>query len=327
MRTSTDVRDGVCAGSGVGVRIVEPGLLTTVQDLGRVGHQHEGMVVAGAMDAFSMQVANLLVGNERNAACLEVTLLGPKLEFVMDVLFAVTGAQFGLKLDGAALPGWRAVQAKAGSVLEFGAAGNGCRGYLAIAGGIAVPSVMGSRATYLRGQVSGFHGRALERGDVLQVYAAGVANTCRSWYIRQPHYPVECTVRVVCGPHAEMFTKEGLATFFSSEYDVTPASDRMGYRLKGATIERNGSSDIISDSIPLGGIQVPADGQPIVLMADRQTTGGYPRIGTVISVDLPWLAQCKPGSRVRFQKVAVEEAQRLYREMEHLLVNFAREYK
>lgn len=306
--------------------MLEPGMLTTVQDLGRIGHQHEGMVVAGAMDTFSLQIANLLVGNTRDEACLEMTLTGPRLEFMGETVFAITGADMSPRLDGVPVVGWRTLRAQAGSVLEFGRLQSGCRAYLAMGGGLALEPVLGSKSTYLRGQVGGFKGRALVKGDVLPLRQisetasrfAGV----KLWKILQPQYPVRATLRVISGPQAEMFTETGRATFYTTAYTITPASDRMGYRLQGQTIERRAGSDIISDSIPFGGIQVPADGMPIILLADRQTTGGYAKIATVISTDLPLLAQLKPGNLVSFQEVTIEEAQRLYRERENFLARF-----
>ncbi|AZR72089.1 KipI antagonist [Anoxybacter fermentans] len=306
-----------------GIRVLEPGLLTTVQDLGRWGHQQYGIPVAGAMDHLSLQIANLLVGNARDEACLEITLLGPKLMFEVDTVIAITGADLKPKLNGVAIDGWRGIPVERGSILEFGPIRSGCRGYLAVAGGFDLPVVMGSRSTYLRGKLGGFEGRALKKGDHLPFrrYDLDLNGFFPKWYFTQPQYPKKKEIRVVRGPQAEMFTDEGIKTFFNSEYEVTPASDRMGYRLKGPKIEHRDGSDIISDGIPFGGIQVPSDGMPIVLMADRQTTGGYAKIGTVISVDLPLIAQSKPGDIFRFIEVTVEEAQELYLEMERVLAS------
>lgn len=324
MKRVDDARGGTDAYTCTeGVRVLEPGLLTTLQDLGRIGHQHEGMVVAGAMDTFSLQMANLLVGNVRTEACLEITLTGPRLEFLADTVLAITGAEMSPKLDGVLVAGWQALRARAGSVLEFGRLRSGCRAYLAVAGGWALEPVLGSKSTFLRGQVGGFRGRALAKGDVLPIYKGAIDEVRQMWKIRQPHYPTQTTLRTIIGPQAEMFTDAGRATFYTSEYTIAPASDRMGYRLQGPAIERRMGSDIISDSIPFGGIQVPADGMPIILLADRQTTGGYAKIATVIGVDLPMLAQLKPGNLVRFQEVSIEEAQRLYREREAFLEKFA----
>lgn len=303
-----------------GIRVLQPGLLSTVQDLGRWGYQEQGMVVAGAMDPISLQIANILVGNPRGEACLEMTLLGPKLEFTIDAVIAMTGADMGAKLNGTPLEGWRQVMVKAGSILEIGTAENGCRTYLAVAGGFDLPSVMGSASTYLRGHLGGFQGRALIKDDLLPLRQSETQSEVKlPWFFAQPLYSRTSQVRVVRGPQAEMFTEEGLATFFGSEYEVTPTSDRMGYRLKGAMVTHQQGSDIISDGIAFGAIQVPADGMPIILMADRQTTGGYAKIGTVISIDLPIVAQSKPGDRLTFVEVSVEEAQAQYLALERIL--------
>ncbi len=304
-----------------GIRVVDPGLLTTVQDLGRIGHQREGMVVAGAMDPISLQMANILVGNPRDTASLEITLLGPKLEFTIDTVIAITGADLQPRIDGQPVPTWCGLAVKKGNILEFGGIKSGCRSYLAISGGFELAQVMGSSSTYLRGQLGGFQGRALQKGDFLPIKSPIIdpISFRPRWYFNQPVYSREKEVRVIRGPEFERFTPAGITTFYSAKYEVTSLSDRMGYRLKGPKIESQAGSDIISDAIPFGGIQVPADGMPIILMADRQTTGGYTRIGTVISVDLPLISQSKPGDLLRFCQVSVEEAQELYLQMEKVL--------
>lgn len=307
-----------------GVRVLEPGLLTTVQDLGRWGYQQAGMVVAGAMDSLSLQIANLLVGNSRNTGCLEITLLGPKLQFLSDTLIAITGADLAPRLNGNPIKGWAAQQANKGSVLEFGGVKSGSRAYLAISGGFDLPLVMGSMSTYLRGRLGGFLGRALEKNDLLPINSPANSPTdLPNWYVKQPEYQQKKQIRVVSGPDAGRFTDRGCKTFFSSSYTVTSLADRMGYRLEGERVESDRGYDIISDGISFGSIQIPPNGMPIILLADRQTTGGYTRIATVISVDLPLIAQSNPGDIFAFTEVSVTEAQRLYIQREAILRSLA----
>ncbi len=298
--------------------VLDGGLLTTVQDLGRRGYERFGVPVAGAVDPFALRAANLLVGNPPGAAALEITIAGPRLLADDDCLIAVAGADLSLRVHGWDLPPWAAILVRRGWTIEFGRRQAGCRAVLAVAGGIDVPAVMGSRSTYLPGRFGGLEGRPLRSGDTLPVGAAApdilaAAGRCLDPSVL-PHYSDSPTVRVVLGPQDDRFTAEGLATFLSSEYQVSGTSDRMGCRLEGPVIAHGGPAEIISDGIPLGAVQVPADGRPIVLLADRQTTGGYPKIATVISADIPLLAQCVPGqSRVRFAASSVEEAQAVYR--------------
>ena len=301
------------------IEVVAPGLLTSVQDLGRWGYARYGVPTAGAMDSFAARAANLLVGNAPDAAVLEVTLAGPALRFRRACLVAATGADLSPHVDQAAIPGWTACAVQAGAVLRFGKRRVGLRSYLAVGGGIDVPRVLGSRSTYLRGGFGGHHGRALQAGDLLAVgpaqpECARLAGRCLPPASR-PRYSRAPTVRVVLGPHDDRFPAAALAAFLSAAWAVGPASDRMGYRLQGPTLARHEPADLISMGMPLGGIQVPGDGQPIVLLYDHQTTGGYPLIATVIQADLPLLAQLAPGDTVRFQAVSVEEGQAAYRAM------------
>lgn len=323
------------------LEVLDGGLLTTVQDLGRRGYERFGVPVAGAMDPFALRAANRLVGNPLDAAALEITLAGPRLRATEKCLVAVTGADLGLRVNGRGLPPWMAVFVRRGWTIAFAGRRSGCRAILAVAGGVDVEPVMGSRSTYLGGGFGGFEGRALRRGDLVPVGPIAAypgppdpgsgrgsddplradkdlpAHAGRTFPRRLiPDYGDAPTIRVVLGPQDDYFTDGGVATFLSGEYAVSPASDRMGCRLQGPRIAHEDATGIISDGIPLGAVQVPPDGQPIVMMADRQTTGGYPKIATVISADIPLLAQCVPGeSRVRFEAVSVEEAQATYREM------------
>jgi antagonist of KipI len=301
-------------------RVIKPGLFTTFQDLGRTGYQQYGMVVAGAMDEYALQIANLLVGNARNEAALEITMIGPMLRALEDTVIAICGGNLSLTVNGESAPMWKSFLVKKGDVLAFGRPIEGARAYMSVAGGFDIPVVMGSKSTYLKAKIGGLDGRALQIDDVLYGMETTRATAGRALHFEEiPTYKKEITVRVCLGPHHHAFSESSIETFFSSIYEVTPQSDRMGYRLKGPALEHIETADIISEAIPLGGIQVPANGEPIILMADRQTTGGYTRIATVISIDIPLLAQALPGCSVRFIAVSVEEAQRLYRERERFL--------
>jgi antagonist of KipI len=281
--------------------VIRPGMLTTVQDLGRWGYQGSGVPVAGPMDAYSHRLANRLVGNWEAAAALEITMIGPELEAHGDVACAVAGAGF------AVVAGDRPVSAPvftvaSGTRLRFGPRGAGARATLAVRGGFAVPAVFGSRATSLISRMGPFDGRALAAGDVLPVGSdqLGTAGLAPSAGPPLPMPAGGVRVRALAGPHDRMFTPEALDALFGARFTVTPNSNRMGYRLQGPGLAHTGSADILSDATPIGSIQVPRSGDPILLMADRQTTGGYPKIATVITADLPLAGQLAPGDWIEF---------------------------
>jgi antagonist of KipI len=287
---------------------------TTVQDLGRRGHRGMGVPLSGAMDPFALRVANSLIGNPENAAALEFALVGPELEFSEDTLVALGGAE----CDG--LPVWRLVPVKAGERIAPGVCRRGCWGYLAVAGGIDVPQVLGSRSTILRAGIGGFAGRTLHDGDVLKAAATVALRRPASptWRIDPrvlPPYSPEPAVRVVLGAQAVEFD----AGFLKTEWKISQQSDRMGIRLNGTALRRTSGDDLLSAAVAPGTIQVPPDGQPLILMADAQTIGGYPRIAHVIAVDLPLVAQLRPGDRVRFTEVPLDEAHKLSRARERAL--------
>lgn len=299
----------------MGIRITEPGMITTVQDQGRLGFQSFGFTVSGAMDKRAAFLANLLVGNTQKEAVLECTMSGPTLEFTSDGVFALTGATFAATLNGEPVPRYQAVRFSKRDVLEIGAFSRGMFGYIAFSGGLAVPEMMGSLSTTTKTGIGGFRGRALQSGDViafLDVYRGSRELTARNLPEENPSTDDVVEIRVVMGPQDKSFTEDGRITFLSSAYALTNDCNRMGYRLDGPKIEHVGAADIISDGIPFGAIQVPTSGTPIVMMADRQTTGGYTKIATTISVDIPKLVQRTYGQKVRFQKISVEEAQQLY---------------
>jgi antagonist of KipI len=322
-------------GSSLSIKVIRPGLLSSIQDLGRYGMQKHGVIVSGAMDSFALRAANILVGNEEGEAALEITIVGPKLQFLEDSLIAICGGHLSPTVNGQTIPEWRPVLVKSGSLLSFGAVQAGCRAYLAVAGGFDVARVMNSRSTYLRAKIGGFQGRPLKKGDVLQfqppyhlairriqhLYEKAGTNlvAVSEWSISKnilPAYRENPLIRVLQGGQFHWFTAESREQFFHEEFLVTPQSDRMGYRLNGPKLLLSQPQELISEAVTAGTVQVPTVGHPIILLADRQTTGGYPKIAQVATVDLPVLAQVKPGETVRFQEIQLEEAQSLLRSRE-----------
>ncbi|NHN30589.1 5-oxoprolinase subunit C family protein [Paenibacillus agricola] len=321
------------------IQIILAGLLTTIQDKGRFGFQQQGVIVSGAMDSFAFRVANLLVGNDEGAAALEVTLIGPKLRFERDALISICGGQLAPVVDGEPLPLWRPVYVQAGRSLEFGACQAGARAYMAVAGGFDVPLVLGSRSTYLRAGLGGYEGRALQAGDELPLgqpsslaiaymhmlchakesktnpLPFGAANWSIGHEIR-PAYSKEPTIRIVPGREYAHFTEESRQALVAARFPVSSQSDRMGYRLEGAILNLAEVCEPISEAVSFGTVQVPAGGNPIILMADHQTIGGYPKIAQIATVDLPLLAQLKPGEAVRFRMISQQESEALYLEHE-----------
>jgi biotin-dependent carboxylase-like uncharacterized protein len=296
---------------------LKAGLFTTVQDQGRNGYQKSGFSVCGVMDRRAFLLANLLLDNPENEAMLEFTVVGPTIQFTADAMIAITGGDFSPVLNDQPVPTYTALFVHENDVLKMGVSKTGNWGYLAVAGGFDIPVVMGSRSTDPRAKVGGFHGRRLKNGDQIWLREGKTyLSTFLSRSLPPENFSAEAeTIRVIFGPQEDYFSGEGIQTFLSSEYALTKNCDRMGYRLEGEAIShQNGSADIISDGIAMGAIQVPSQGKPIVMMADRQTTGGYTKIANVISVDLPRLVQQKEGHTLRFSAVTVEEAQRLYRE-------------
>ncbi len=298
------------------IEVIKPGLMTTIQDQGRWGYQCYGVGIAGAMDSFALAAVNRLVGNPEEAAGLEMTLQGPTLTFHRETIFALGGADLGPKLDGKNLSNWTCYLAPGGSTLSFSGKRSGVRAYFAVSGGVDVPLVMGSRSTYLLGRFGGLEGRPLKAKDQLPIPAP--AADYRKYIGRQfpeefrPLYPKNPQLRVVQGPFDEFFSDEGIKVFYSTEYTITPSSDRMGYRLQGKVITRKKSGELITCGLAHGTIQVPPNGQPIILLADRQTIGGYPIIATVIHADLPLIAQLAPGDKLRFLAVSPDEGREAY---------------
>lgn len=346
---------GIQTVSAHGMKVVKAGLLTTVQDLGRIGYRSSGISTGGAMDRYALRMANLLVGNEEGAAGLEITLVGPELEVETDLLIAVCGAYLEPTIDGEELPMWRPVFVPRGAVLRFGGAISGCRAYIAAAGGFGVPRELGSRSTDVRAALGGLAGRRLAAGDALPCGAGQGAAAPSPWaaawatalsrqgkaaaatapeaagrrlpWAAAPWFAPPgaygggdgedgIVLRAMPGSEYGQFSEAAREALFRERYAVAPASDRMGCRLTGTPLIRQSRAELLSHGVTPGAVQVPPGGGPIILAADCQTTGGYPKIAHVATVDMPLLAQAKPGDAIRFQLVTLDEAQRLDRRRE-----------
>jgi antagonist of KipI len=292
--------------------VITPGFLSTIQDMGRQGFQAFGVPEAGAMDREAALIANLLVSNRENAPLIEITVMGLEMEFAAEATIAVTGGNLNLQVDNVPQPMYQTLSIKPGSRIKFAGVKKGARAYLAIAGEMNIPLVMGSFSTYLRGEIGGMKGRKLEKDDIIEGKTKYVSyKALDDSLIRDYGNKV---IRVVINRDEDYFTGEGINTFLTSEYTISSQSDRMGYRMEGPEITHRKGADIISTAINFGAIQVPGHGQPIVMMADRQTVGGYTQIGRVITNDLPYLAQMFPGEKVSFKEVSIREAQNIYRD-------------
>ncbi len=308
---------------------MRPGLFTTIQDLGRTGFQKHGVIISGAMDTYSLRIANIIVGNKEEEAVLEITLIGPSLLFEQTMLIAITGGDLSPTIDGMSVPMGRPVCVRKGSVLKFGSCTSGCRAYVAVAGGLAVPEVMNSKSTYILGELGGYKGRSLQKNDRLPVgYASGFAKKCMNklermnqahsfsttkWYVPSHVSSSQRNhmIRVMPGEHFKAFSEESQERLFTEPFTVTTASNRMGYRISGFPLQLQEPFELLSEAVCHGTIQVPPDGNPIILLADRQTTGGYPRIAQVATVDLPVIAQVKPGETIYFTHIDLKEAEQL----------------
>lgn len=315
--------------------VLVPGLQTTVQDLGRPGFGHLGVSMSGAADSVALRLGNRVVGNPESAAALEMTLSGATLRFERAGWVALTGAAFEVRLDGVAVEPWRALPIVAGQVLAIGSAALGARSYLAVRGGITVPPVLGSASTHVQSELGGYHGRALRRGDrlgfggaaaVLEPVAGPTAGaTLEAWEPRRVSAAARArlaprrTLRVVRGTDAPEFGAEAWSTLLAAEYRVSDRSNRMGLRLEGAVLGLAQPREFLTEGAPLGAIQVPPDGRPIVLFVEHQTTGGYPKIANVIAADMPSLGQLRPRDAVRFSLVTLEDARAALLEQEELV--------
>lgn len=313
------------------ITVISSGLLTTIQDLGRYGYQKHGVIVSGAMDSYSLRLGNLLVGNNEGEAGLEITLMGPTLEIDKHTLFAITGADLSPTIDGEPVPMWKPVYLHKKSILRFGPCKSGARAYLTAAGGFDIPEVMGSKSTYLRAEIGGYKGRQLQKEDLLQIKSPKKQSiklmkhlnnidterlfSTTSWHIRKKyinHSSKPIRIRVMRDRQFNEFTLESKDKLFNSPFKVTPKSDRMGYRLSGDNLRLERPLEMISEAVSFGTIQVPPDGHPIILLADRQTIGGYPKIAQVAAVDIPKIVQINPGEEIQFEEISLEEAENLY---------------
>jgi biotin-dependent carboxylase-like uncharacterized protein len=297
------------------LEVIEPGAFTTIQDLGRIGFRKLGVPLSGGLDSFSLRVANWLVGNPENCACIETTFLGPSLVVLSESLIAVAGADVPVLLNGCEQDVWSSFLVRPGDTLIFKPARRGLRSYIAVSGGIDCTEAMGSRSTYLAGGIGGLSGKALQTGDTICAKHSDLLSHPRS--VHQEFVPKIgslVSVRGILGPQEDHFDKEGFHTFFDSSFQVTVDSNRMGYRLEGPRIGfRTGmASGILSEPCLPGNVQIPPDGQPIILL-NEQTVGGYAKIATVINCDLDRIAQTRPGDRIKFERTSLETAHHLFR--------------
>ncbi|WP_231277433.1 biotin-dependent carboxyltransferase family protein, partial [Clostridium botulinum] len=315
----------------MGITIKSPGLLTTVQDNGRYGFRKYGVIVSGAMDEVALRVGNLLVGNNEQDAAIEVTVMGPEVQINENTVISICGGNLSPKINNCFIPMWRPIYVKAGSILSFGKCIFGTRCYISFAGSINIDKIMGSKSTYLRAEIGGYNGRKLIKNDELildkpsyqsvkimkslstQVNSNGFSYP--KWSVSNsiiPKYNLNSKLRVIKGEEFNYFDDESKNAFLQEKFLITPQSDRMGYRIKGSKLKLKFPLEMISNAVALGTIQVPPDGNPIVLLADRQTTGGYPKIGEIITIDIPRIAQLKPGDNLSFEEISLVEAQKLY---------------
>ncbi|MDR3595332.1 biotin-dependent carboxyltransferase family protein [Clostridium sp.] len=316
------------------ISVLNSGLLTTIQDLGRHGYQKYGVIVSGAMDTYAMRFANILVGNNENEGVLEITLVGPSLKLEKGTLFSITGGNISPTIKGRKISLGRPVYLNEDCVLNFGHCVAGCRSYLAIAGGFDVPEVMESKSTYLRAQFGGYNGRVLQKGDILNIGAKSEKSNkiikkleetnkkddfiITSWYVKESVVEEynSAIIRVFPDRQFNDISDESIKKFYNSKFTINNKSDRMGYRLNGEKIELKVKLEMISEEVSIGTIQIPPDGNPIILLADRQTTGGYPKIAHVASVDIQKIVQLKPNDSITFKQISLKEAEKLYFERE-----------
>jgi antagonist of KipI len=325
------------------IRVMEPGMFTTVQDLGREGYGAMGVSPSGAADALSLRIGNRLVGNAQGAAGLEMTLAGGAFEFLEEATVALAGADFAPSLDGVAVEMWSSCEVRAGQTLRLGGTRDGARGYLCVRGGIAVTEVMGSASTYVLSGMGGFAGRALRRGDVLKIGGQDGARRITSGQAGAEHAPplqrhrrrilstagrklvrVRKQLRVTEGPQSDWFGPAAQGRFYGNAYRITEESNRMGLRLVGPVVEKLSRGEMISEGVALGAIQVPESGMPIILFVEQQTTGGYPKVANVISADFHSLGQLQPRDEISFKLADWETARTALREQEELMASDGR---
>ncbi len=305
------------------LEVITPGLMDSVQDLGRFGHQAQGVPVSGALDSLHLRLANALVGNELGQGALEIRFSGPTLEVnAPSVRIAFCGTEGFVDLLGSEtirLPANQSHRLVKGDIIRIGAISDSAVCYLAVEGGFNLPLLYGSQSTYLLGKFGGFHGRSLQPGDLVPLTMDQVESRAEAVMVDPPQLDQQGPIRVVLGPQDDYFSKKGIKTFLSESYQISSQSNRMGLRLGGPAIEHEKGFNINSDGIVTGAIQVPGTGQPILLLSDHQTTGGYPKIATVVSVDLPRLGRAAPGAKLTFRAISVAEAEQARRQQEQRL--------
>ncbi len=312
------------------ITVLTPGILTTIQDTGRYGYQKYGVIVSGAMDTYALRLSNIMLGNNENEGVLEITLIGPSLSIKKGNLIAITGANLSPTINGKKVPMGRPIYLNEDIVLKFGKCISGCRSYLSVAGGFDIPIFMGSKSTYLRAKIGGKDGRALKKDDRLELgdksqlslsiisklkeFSKEESFSAAKWYMKNIMLPSsDVTVIRVFEDSQFKYVNEGsINEFFSATFNIDAKSDRMGYRLNGPKIEFKENIEMISGEVAFGTIQIPPDGNPIILLADRGTSGGYPKIAHVASFDIQKLVQLKPYDKVQFKKITLKEAEMLY---------------
>ncbi len=296
-----------------GLRVIKPGALSLIQDTGRWGFQHYGLSPGGAMDEHAARWANKLLANPPHAALLEITLGNVELEAEIACLIAITGARQPISVNNQPVRNWTSVQLHPGDRLKIGFANSGQRSYLAVAGGFQLAGNFGSVATVQREQIGAFSGQPISKADLLPCQPSRPERPVRSvpWRFI-PDYDQPLTLRVIAGYLADQFNPQALKTFYASDYSLSSDSNRMGFRLSGATLD-SGLSGLLSEGISYGAIQIPPDGQPIILLKDRQTLGGYPKLGTLLPLDAFRLSQCRPGTVLRFEMISLQAAQAVMR--------------
>jgi antagonist of KipI len=319
------------------IKVERPGILTTIQDLGRRGYQKYGIIASGVMDNWALRIGNAVVGNKPEEAGLEITMSGPVLELPAGLFFSLTGGDLKAEIEGVAVPMWRPIHVKEKCQLRFGRPVLGCRSYMTVSGGFNVAEVMGSKSTYLRAALGGLQGRALQKDDVLTIGTPFIAEgkwreraasfSAPCWYVPECYVPLTketVSLRYTVGGQWSAFSKSSQRDFSTAVFSLSNQSDRMGYRLSGPKLTFKNSLEMISEAVAFGSVQVPPDGNPIILMADRQTAGGYPKIGQIILADLAKMGQLSPGSKVRFSEVSLQDAEILYLKQEKIYRNLLR---
>lgn len=302
------------------LEVIEVNGFATVQDIGRVGWRRFGVPASGPMDVFAFRAANALAGNQADCAAIEIGLGDAVFQARHDCVIAVTGAGYNLSIYAWEFPLWSSFFVRGGWNIRLSKTDNGMWAYLAVNGGIQTPLVLGSRSTYLRGKIGGLGGRQLQTGDILKAgYVPSIPYELAGRALPEesrPNYQFHPVIEFIPGAQENYFSEESIAGFLSSEYSVSLTSDRMGYRLEGAPLDHRQNTELISEGMTFGAIQVPPNGKPIVMMADSPTAGGYPKIGGVVSADLPLLAQCMPNrSQIRFRKTTAAKAQKRYHDL------------